>query len=148
MSIANTARARQPMLLGLDLGAGKTCALAGIQRGGEIEILGHGLAPAAGLRSGAVVDLEETAQRIGEAVGAACQGAGRAAHSVWLGVTGPHLECRHNQGEVHVGGREVTQAHAERALEAAAGKSIKVPEHPQLIGALGAALHAFEISSA
>ncbi|MFA6450407.1 MAG: acyl-CoA dehydratase activase [bacterium] len=35
-----------------------------------------------------------------------------------------------------------------RALEAAAGKSIKVPANPQLIGALGAAIHAFEIASA
>lgn len=35
-----------------------------------------------------------------------------------------------------------------RALETASGKKIKVPENPQLIGALGAALHAFEIAGA
>ncbi|HOO56245.1 MAG TPA: acyl-CoA dehydratase activase [bacterium] len=34
-----------------------------------------------------------------------------------------------------------------RALEAASGKVIKVPENPQLIGALGAAVHAFEIAN-
>jgi (R)-2-hydroxyacyl-CoA dehydratese activating ATPase len=35
-----------------------------------------------------------------------------------------------------------------RSLESASGKSIKVPNNPQLIGALGAAIHAFEIGSA
>ena len=35
-----------------------------------------------------------------------------------------------------------------RALEAAAGKPIKVPANPQLIGALGAAIHAFEMPAA
>jgi (R)-2-hydroxyacyl-CoA dehydratese activating ATPase len=33
-----------------------------------------------------------------------------------------------------------------RALEAAAGKKISVPANPQLIGSLGAAIHAFELT--
>jgi len=33
-----------------------------------------------------------------------------------------------------------------RALETTAGKTIKVPANPQLIGALGAAIHAYEIA--
>ena len=119
MSAPDYAPARRPLLLALDLGATKTCALAGVSRGDEIAIVGHGLAPSAGLRGGAVVDLEETAHRIGEAARAACQAAGRSADSLWLGLTGAHFQCARSQGEVHVAG-EVRQSDVDRALEIAA----------------------------
>ena len=65
------------------------------------------------------MDLEQASQRIGEAVVAACRSAGRSTDSLWLGVTGPHLQCAHTQGELRVDG-EVKQADLERALEFAA----------------------------
>jgi (R)-2-hydroxyacyl-CoA dehydratese activating ATPase len=50
------------------------------------------------------------------------------------------------EDDIALTGGVALNAGVRRALETASGKTIKVPENPQLIGALGAAIHAFEIS--
>ena len=89
-------------ILALDVGTTKVCALIGADHGGEIHIVGLGLAPSPGMRQGVVVDLQETTRAIREAVSRAQQMAGLRPESAWVGVTGEHIACMNTRAAVAV----------------------------------------------
>jgi len=57
------------VLVALDVGTSKVCALIGeIGRDGRLTVIGHGTVPSAGLKRGAVVNIEQTVRSIRDAV--------------------------------------------------------------------------------
>ena len=49
------------VLVGIDVGTSKVCALIGeIGRDGKLTVIGHGTVPASGLKKGAVVNIDQT----------------------------------------------------------------------------------------
>ena len=55
------------IIVGIDIGTSKVCALIGeIDREGRITVIGHGTVPSAGLKKGAVVNIEQTVRSISE----------------------------------------------------------------------------------
>ena len=63
--------ARRPdnIVVGLDLGTTKVCAIVGeVKDGGQVDIIGIGLSPSHGLKKGVVVNIDSTVESIKKAV--------------------------------------------------------------------------------
>ena len=106
----------------IDVGTSKVLTLIGRPDGyGGAEVLGAGIAPAAGVRKGAVADAVEARESIRESVDDARLAAGVPAASAFVTVSGGHLEARVAWGSLHSVNEDaaVTAAELERATEAA-----------------------------
>ena len=59
---------QEDIVVGLDIGTTKICAVVGAVAGKEINIIGIGTHPSIGLRKGVVVDIESTVESIKKAI--------------------------------------------------------------------------------
>lgn len=76
------------IIVGLDIGTTKICAVVGEVSGGDVEIIGMGSHPSEGLRKGVVINIENTVNSIKEAVEEAETMAGCEISSVYAGIAG------------------------------------------------------------
>ena len=77
----------------LDIGTSKVCTLVTSRRpDGGVETLGVGIVPSQGLRKGVVVNVEEARGAIRASLDEAARSAGMSSSSVYVSVTGSHLE--------------------------------------------------------
>jgi cell division protein FtsA len=110
------------MLAGIDIGSHKVCTLIGeaLPRGG-VRILGMGHAPAAGIRRGEIVHVEDAAGAIAASVERAERTSGLRVDQAVVGITGPHLAGVGNRAVVPVSRRPrpIESADVDRVLEAA-----------------------------
>ena len=110
----------QDLIVGLDIGTTKICAVVGEVRDQQVEIVGLGTAPTGGgLRKGVVVNIENTVRAIRKAVEEAETMAGCEIRSVYTGVAGSHIQGFNSHGVIVVKDREVTPADVDRVLESA-----------------------------
>ena len=86
-------------------------------------ILGIGHQRSRGIKSGAVVDMEEAEQAIRHAVDAAERMAGVQVESVIVNASGGRPGSQLFHADIHIGGKAVTQQDIHRVLEAAAGRT-------------------------
>jgi cell division protein FtsA len=113
--------ARTDVIAGLDIGTTKTAAIiASVGRGGDVDIVGFGVAPSVGLRKGVVTDLEETVKSIEAATESAERMAGAHIETAFVGVTGEHVRSQNSHGIVAVGGddHEVVGGDVKRVVDA------------------------------
>ena len=124
------------LVVGLDVGTTKICAVIAVPGPSGLEIVGVGTAPSRGLRRGVVVNIDSTVEAIKAAVGEAEQAAGVEVSGVWAGVAGGHIRSVNSRGVVAVQGkdREVSAADVERAVDA--GRAINVPQDREIIHVL------------
>ena len=131
-------RAKPPeLVVGLDVGTTKICALIGEPKpGGSLDIIGVGNAPSRGLRRGVVVNIDSTVEAIKQAVAEAEQMAGVEVAGVYAGIAGGHVRSLNSRGVVPVSGRdrEVSPADVERVVEAA--RAVNVPQDREIIHVL------------
>ncbi len=113
------------VIVGLDVGTTKICAMAARLSEEGIELLGAGVVPSAGLRKGIVVNLESTAESIVGAIRKLESLVPVEVNSVYVGIAGGHVKSIDSYGASPVKGQEVTEADVQRALEAA--KAVYVP---------------------
>jgi cell division protein FtsA len=113
------------MIVGLDIGTTKTCAIIGETTDTGIDIIGIGSHPSKGLRKGVVVNIDNTVDSIKRAVEEAELMSGSEIASVYTGIAGSHIEGLNGHGIVAVKGREVDKDDVRRAIEAA--KAIAIP---------------------
>ena len=59
---------QQDVIVGLDIGTTKICAVVGEVSGSDINIIGIGTHPSIGLRKGVVINIESTVDSIKKAV--------------------------------------------------------------------------------
>jgi len=110
----------QELIVGLDIGTTKVCAVVGEVRSNQVEIVGVGTAPTAGgLRKSVVVNIDNTVKAIRKAVEEAETMAGCEIRSVFTGVAGAHIQGMNSHGVIVVKEREVTPAEVERVIESA-----------------------------
>ncbi len=112
------------IIVGLDIGTTKICAIVGEVARGEINIIGLGTAPSRGLRKGAVVNIESTVESIKKAVEEAEVMAGCKISSVYVGIAGGHIRGLNSHGIIAIKGQEITQDDVERVIEAASAVAI------------------------
>lgn len=126
--------AKSDLVVGLDIGTTKICAVVGEQNDDVVDIIGIGTAPSTGLRRGVVVNIEQTVQSIKKALEEAELMAGCEIHSVYAGIAGSHIKGFNSHGVIAVKGGEVTKRDVERVIEAA--KAVAIPLDREVIHAL------------
>ena len=109
-------------LVGIDIGSQKICTMIGeALPDGGFRILGMGHAPAAGIRAGEVVHVEDAAGSIAASVERAERVAGLSIDAATVGITGTHIGCEDNEATIPLGRRSrmVEQVDVDRVLETA-----------------------------
>jgi cell division protein FtsA len=112
------------IIVGLDIGTTKICAVVGEVRPDGVEIIGMGSHPSEGLRKGVVINIEQTVESIKEAVEEAETMAGCEITSVYAGIAGGHIKGFNSPGVIALKEREVTQKDIDRVIEAASAVAI------------------------
>ncbi|MFZ5907670.1 MAG: cell division protein FtsA [Nitrospirota bacterium] len=113
------------ILVGLDIGTTKICAIVGEIADGALEFRNMSVSPSTGLRKGVVVDIEATVSSIRDAVRMAETAAGVEIHTVYVGISGGHVKGFDSYGAVGIRGREVQPADVNRVIDSA--KAVYVP---------------------
>ena len=127
-------RKREAVIVGLDIGTTKTCAIVAEVRENGVDIIGIGSHPSEGLRKGVVVNIESTVESIKRAVEEAERTSGCEIRSVYVGIGGGHIRGQNSLGIVAVKGREVADDDVERATDAA--RAIAIPLDRQILHTL------------
>ena len=125
---------RENIVVGLDIGTTKICAVVGEVTDKEINIIGIGTHPSIGLRKGVVVNIESTVDSIKKAVEEAELMAGCEISSVYAGIAGGHITGFNSRGIVGIKGPEVTQQDVERVIDAA--RAVAIPMDREVIHVL------------
>ncbi len=93
--------ASSDLMVGLEIGTSKICVVVGESRpDGTVKILGVGQAPSRGVRKGEIVDFETAMKCVHEAVVDAEQKSDVMIRSVYIGLTGAHIQSFNNRGTV------------------------------------------------
>jgi len=122
---------KSDILVGLDIGTTKICAVVGETTAEGVDIVGIGMSPSTGLRKGVVVNIEQTVQSIKKALEEAELMAGCEIRSVYAGIAGSHIMGFNSHGVIAVKGGEVTQKDVHRVIDAA--KAVAIPLDRELI---------------
>ncbi len=113
------------IIVGLDIGTTKICALVGkIQPGNVLEIIGVGTYPSHGLRKGVVINIDDTVESIQKAVEKAEEMAGCEINAVYIGIAGGHIKSFNSEGAIPLKHKEITKKDIDRVIEAASAISI------------------------
>ena len=114
----------EEIIVGLDIGTTKICAVVGEVTPDGIEIVGIGSHPSEGLRKGVVINIEKTVNSIKEAIEEAETMAGCEISSVYAGIAGGHIKGFNSHGVIPLKEGEVTKKDVERVIEAASAVAI------------------------
>jgi len=125
---------QEELIVGLDIGTTKICAVVGEVSASDIHIIGIGTHPSIGLRKGVVVNIESTVESIKKAVEEAELMAGCEIRSVYAGIAGGHITGFNSHGIIAIKGPEVTQNDLERVIEAA--RAVAIPMDREVIHVL------------
>jgi len=126
--------ADENIIAALDIGTTKIVTVVGeADQEGEIYIIGHGVAPAEGLRRGVVVDMEKTVRSIRKSIDDAALVAGVEIDRVTVGIAGEHIRSINSHGVVAVSrsDNEITGADVKKAIEAA--RTVAIPVDREII---------------
>ncbi len=122
------------IIVGLDIGTTKICAVVGEVRPEGLEIIGMGSHPSEGLRKGVVINIENTVNSIKAAIEEAETMAGCEIGSVYAGIAGGHIEGVNKPGVIALKEKEVTKKDIERVIETAS--AVAVPMDREVIHTL------------
>jgi cell division protein FtsA len=122
---------RDQLVVGLDIGTTKVCAVVAEQTENGVEIVGIGTHPSHGLRRGVVVDIDATVRSIKQAVEEAEMMADCEITSVFAGVAGGHIRGFNSHGVVAVKDGEVREQDIKRVIDAA--KAVAIPMDREVV---------------
>ncbi|HPX91455.1 MAG TPA: cell division protein FtsA, partial [Spirochaetota bacterium] len=127
----------EDIIVGLDIGTTKTCAVIGfLNENNQVEVAGVGVAPSKGLKNGVIVNIENTSASIVKAIENAETSAGYEVSSVFVGVSGQHIKGENSKGVVAITNRNrtITQSEVKRVIEAA--QAIVIPVDREIMHVL------------
>ena len=119
------------IIIGLDIGTTKICAIVGEVKQEGLEIIGIGTHPSKGLRKGVVVNIDSTVQSIKKAIEEAELMAGCELNTAYVGIAGGHIKGFNSHGVIAVKDKEITKADIARVIEAA--QAITIPTDREVI---------------
>lgn len=122
---------RENLVVGLDIGTTKICAIVGSLTDEGLDIVGIGTSPSKGLRKGVVINIESTVEAIRKALQEAELMAGCEIKSVFAGIAGGHIKGFNSQGVIAIKNREVNNDDIRRVIDAA--KAIAIPMDREVI---------------
>src|SRR5215510_8087635 len=116
---------RDDIVVGLDIGTTKVCAIVGQASEDGIDVMGIGSHPSKGLRKGVVVNIDVTVASIKKAVEEAEAMAGVEISTVYAGIAGSHIRSFTSTGVVAVRDGEVAPSDVQRVIDAA--RTVAIP---------------------
>src|SRR3989304_4093011 len=119
------------IIIGLDIGTTKICAIVGEVKQEGLEIIGIGTHPSKGLRKGVVVNIDSTVQSIKKAIEEAELMGGCELNTAYVGIAGGHIKGFNSHGVIAVKDKEITKADIARVIEAA--QAITIPTDREVI---------------
>jgi cell division protein FtsA len=122
---------RENLIVGLDIGTTKICAIVGAMTDEGLDIVGIGTSPSRGLRKGVVINIESTVTAIRKAIQEAELMAGCEIKAVFAGIAGGHIKGINSQGVIAIKNREVTNEDVRRVIDAA--KAMAIPMDREVI---------------
>jgi cell division protein FtsA len=122
------------IVVGLDIGTTKICAIVGEVTDEGIDIIGIGTHPSKGLRKGVVVNIESTVGSIRRAIEEAEAMAGTEISHVYTGIAGGHIKGFGSRGVVALKDKEVREADIARVIEQA--KTVNIPVDREVVHVL------------
>jgi cell division protein FtsA len=125
---------RGELIVGLDVGTTKICAVIGEAFEGRIDIIGIGTHPSIGLKKGVVVNIESTVHSIRMAVDQAEKMAGCEINTVCVGIAGSHIKGFNSPGIVGIKNREIRKDDIDRVIDAA--RAVNLSQNQQIIHVL------------
>ncbi|MDP2568830.1 cell division protein FtsA [Photobacterium damselae subsp. piscicida] len=123
-----TKAADKKLIVGLDIGTSKVCALVGeILPDGNVNVIGVGNSPSKGMDKGGVNDLESVVKSVQRAIDQAeLMIDDFQISSVYLSLSGKHIRCQTEKGMVPISDKEVTQDDVDNVIHTA--KSVKISD--------------------
>jgi len=126
---------KQEIICGLDIGSGQVICVLGYydQSNGMINVVSSGQEICRGAKGGVVVDIDDTANAIGNAVEEAEKKSDVVIHKLYLGVRGTHVETYNSRGVVSISrtDKEITSDDVTSAVENA--KAIRISSDREII---------------
>ncbi len=122
---------KENLVVGLDIGTTKVCAIVGEVNEDGIDIIGIGTSGSRGLRRGVVVNIESTVGSIRKAVEEAELMAGCEITEVYTGIAGGHIRGFNSHGVIAIKDKEVRESDIRRVVDAAA--AVAIPMDRELI---------------
>jgi cell division protein FtsA len=127
----------EDIIVGLDIGTTKTCAVIGfLNEHGQVEVAGVGVAPSKGLKNGVIVNIDDTSTSIVKAIEDAELMSGYEVSNVFVGISGQHVKGENTKGVVAIANRNrtVTSLEVKRVIEAA--QAIVIPVDREIMHVL------------
>ena len=125
------AKKKDELIVGLDIGTTKICAIVGELTDKGVNIVGVGTSPSHGLRKGVVINIESTVESVQKAIEEAELTAGCEISSIYCGIAGGHIKGFNSHGIVAVKDKEVKKADVQRVIDAA--KAVAIPLDREVI---------------
>ena len=119
------------LIVGLDIGTTKMCAIVGEVVEDGIDVIAVGTAPSKGIRKGVVINIESTVESIRKAVEEAEAICGIQISSVYTGIAGGHIRGINSHGICALKEKEVRAVDVERAIDAA--QAVAIPMDREVI---------------
>ena len=124
-----TERRSGRLITGLDIGAGKVCAVTSMANDKGLEILGIGVSsPSDGIKNGVVISINDVVRSIRKAVADAESMAGCKLNTAYVSIGGEYIEGCCSRGTVLLKGGVVSGGDIERAIESAKAMAAPLPE--------------------
>lgn len=125
---------KHSIVVGLDIGTSKVCAVVGEMTEDGVEIIGLGAHACTGMRKGVVINIDSTVSAIKKAVDQAALMAGCEINAVFTGMAGSHVKAFNSHGVVAVKTKEVSQRDIDRVIDAA--KAVAIPTDQEIVHVL------------
>ncbi len=122
---------KENLIIGVDIGTTKICAIVGAVDEDGIDIIGIGTHPSRGLRKGVVVNIESTVESIKKVIEEAELMAGCEISSVYTGIAGGHIKGFNSQGVIAIKERVVKESDVRRVVDAA--RAVAIPMDREVI---------------
>ncbi|BCB95866.1 cell division protein FtsA [Dissulfurispira thermophila] len=132
--MAEKKRKGSNIVVGLDVGTTKICAIAGEITEDGVDILSVSSHPSNGIRKGVVIDIEATANSIKKAISDIEEQIGINVRDVYVGIAGSHIKSFSSYGAVGIKGKEVMSEDVERAIDSAS--AVYVPLDREILHVL------------
>ncbi|MFT6897018.1 MAG: cell division protein FtsA [Paraglaciecola sp.] len=127
--------ADRKLIVGLDIGTSMVKAVVGeLLDNGGISVIGVGSHPARGMDKGGVNDLNLVVQSVQRAMSEMELMADCRVSSVYMSISGRHVQCQNENGMVPINNKEVTQEDVDNVIHAA--RSVPIAAERRLLHVL------------
>jgi cell division protein FtsA len=125
---------KENVIVGLDIGTAKICAIVGEVTDAGVDIIGIGTHPSKGMRKGVIINIDATVESIRKTMEEAELMAGTEISAVYCGIAGSHIRGFNSHGVVAVKNREVTENDVKRVIDAA--RAVAIPNDREVLHVL------------